>query len=130
MEAPLGGGMDREGRRRRANTSRPQFSAPRRSRAVSLSGIRLWLVRAGKQTIRRADPASAQWAVVTGPAVRDPRQFVYAVVDGIGWLSRQADLRRIHTLWRDRDINGVFSLAQLQAFTAELEQAAAIHRLR
>jgi hypothetical protein len=30
--------------------------------------------------------------------VRQPRQFVYAVVDGIGWLSRQADLRRIYTL--------------------------------
>ena len=63
-------------------------------------------------------------------AVRDPRQFVYAVIDGIGWLSRQADLRRIHTLWTERDIDGVFSLAQLQAFTAELEQAAAIHKLR
>ena len=63
-------------------------------------------------------------------AVRDARQFVYAVVDGIGWLSRQADLRRIHTLWAERDINGVFSLAQLPAFKMELEQAAAIHRLR
>lgn len=30
----------------------------------------------------------------------------------------------------ERAINGVFSLAQLQAFTAELEQAAAIHQLR
>jgi hypothetical protein len=63
-------------------------------------------------------------------AVRDPRQFVYAVVDGIGWLSRQADLRRIHTLWAEREINGVFSLAQLPAFRTELEQAAAIHQLR
>src|SRR5205823_1424695 len=63
-------------------------------------------------------------------AVRDARQFVHAVVDGIGWLSRQADLRRIHTLWTDRDINGLFSLAQLPAFKADLEQAAAILRLR
>lgn len=59
-----------------------------------------------------------------------PHQFVYAVVDGIGWLSRQAALRRIHMPWTDRAINGVFSLAQLQAFKAELEQAAAIHKLR
>jgi hypothetical protein len=62
--------------------------------------------------------------------VRDATQFVYAVVDGIGWLSRQADLRRIHKLWTQRVINGVFSLAQLSDFRDELERAAAIHGLR
>ncbi len=62
-------------------------------------------------------------------SVRDPRQFVYAVVDGIGWLSRKADLRRIHKLWTDRSIAGLFSLAQLDSFRDDLKQAAAIHRL-
>ena len=32
-------------------------------------------------------------------AVRLPRQFVYVVVDGIGWKSRLNDLRRIYALW-------------------------------
>jgi hypothetical protein len=60
---------------------------------------------------------------------REPRQFVYAVVDGIGWLSRQADLRRIRQLRIERSINGLFSLAQLPDFRAELRRAAAIHGL-
>lgn len=63
-------------------------------------------------------------------SVREPVQFVYAVVDGIGWLSRQADLKRIHTLWSRRSIDGMFSLAQLGEFGAELARAAAIHQLR
>jgi hypothetical protein len=62
-------------------------------------------------------------------AVREPRQFVYAIVDCIGWLSRQADLRRIHTLWAQRSIDGMFSLAQLPDFGRELRQAATIHHL-
>lgn len=61
--------------------------------------------------------------------VREARQFVYAVVDGIGWLSRQADLRRIHALAANRSINGLYSRAQLAAFRADLVQAAQIHRL-
>ncbi len=60
---------------------------------------------------------------------RDARQFVYAVVDGIGWLSRQADLRRIHALAANRSINGLFSRAQLETFRAELGRAARIHGL-
>lgn len=63
-------------------------------------------------------------------SVRDPRQFVYAVVDGTGWLRRRADLRRIHTLWVKRSINGMFSLAQLDEFRTELIRAAVIHELR
>jgi hypothetical protein len=62
-------------------------------------------------------------------SVREPRQFVYAVVDGIGWLSRQADLKRIHTLWTRRSIDGMFSLAQLPDFRSALHQAATIHQL-
>jgi hypothetical protein len=61
--------------------------------------------------------------------VRRPRQFVYAVVDGIGWLSRQADLRRIHALAVERSIDGLFSRAQMGTFREELGQAAASHHL-
>lgn len=61
--------------------------------------------------------------------VRDPRQFVYAVVDGIGWLSRQADLRRIHQLWVEKSINGLFTRSQLDSFRVELQRAAKIHGL-
>jgi hypothetical protein len=56
--------------------------------------------------------------------VREPRQYVYAVVDGIGWLSRRADLFRIHNLWEQRRIDGLFSLAMLDQFAAELRSAA------
>lgn len=31
--------------------------------------------------------------------VRQPRQFIMAVVDGIGWKSRKADLYRVYSLW-------------------------------
>lgn len=55
--------------------------------------------------------------------VRLPRQFVYAVVDGIGWHSRQADLRRIHRLWETRRIDGLYSLAMLNLFARDLAEA-------
>ena len=56
--------------------------------------------------------------------VRQPRQFIYAVVDGIGWLGRKADLRRIHDLSRSRRIDGLYTLALLGQFQTELSSAA------
>ncbi|MGI8721752.1 MAG: hypothetical protein ACR2JG_05940 [Geodermatophilaceae bacterium] len=56
--------------------------------------------------------------------VRLARQFVIAVIDGIGWKSRQADLRRIHALWESRQIDGMYSLATLGSFRTDIEQAA------
>lgn len=56
--------------------------------------------------------------------VRKPSQFVYAVVDGIGWPSRQGDLRRIHRLWDDQAIDGVYTLSTLPHFGDDLRQAA------
>lgn len=56
--------------------------------------------------------------------VRLARQFVIAVIDGIGWKSRQADLRRIHDLWQDRQIDGMYTLATLTQFRADLQHAA------
>ena len=61
--------------------------------------------------------------------VRHPTQFVYAIVDGIGWLGRKSDLKRIHDLWTKRSIDGLFTLKQLQDFRGALEQAASIHGL-
>ena len=56
--------------------------------------------------------------------VRLPRQFVYAVVDGIGWLSRRADLRRIHALRLSQRIDGLYSLAMLDSFGTDLATGA------
>jgi len=56
--------------------------------------------------------------------VRLPRQFVFVVLDGIGWLSRQADLRRIHRLWENRSIDGVYTVSMLGDFRTDLEAAA------
>lgn len=61
--------------------------------------------------------------------VRLSRQFVIAVVDGIGWKSRQADLRRIFTLWENRQIDGMYTLATLGAFRADIEEAARLRGL-
>jgi len=68
--------------------------------------------------------------VVAMSEVRQPRQFVYAVVDGIGWKSRKADLRRIYDLWSSDMIAGVYSLAHFDEFRSELESAARRLNLR
>jgi hypothetical protein len=56
--------------------------------------------------------------------VRFGRQYVMAVIDGIGWKSRQADLRRIYALWEDEQIDGMYTLESLGDFRADLEEAA------
>lgn len=56
--------------------------------------------------------------------VRKPTQFIIAVIDGIGWKSRLADLRRIHGLWESSQIDGMYTLATLDQFRDDLEQAA------
>lgn len=56
--------------------------------------------------------------------VRRPNQFVFVVLDGIGWKSRQSDLRTIHSLWEDGSIDGVFTTQGLQAFREAVSQAA------
>ncbi|MFJ9313246.1 hypothetical protein ACIRN4_03560 [Pimelobacter simplex] len=61
--------------------------------------------------------------------VRRPSQFVMAVVDGIGWLSRQGDLRKIHALWTSGQIDGLYTLNTLGAFRADLEEAARLRGL-
>ena len=61
--------------------------------------------------------------------VRLPRQFVIAVIDGIGWKSRQADLRRIHALWETSQIDGMYTRATLPRFAVDLEDAARLRGL-
>lgn len=55
---------------------------------------------------------------------RRPDQYVYAIVDGIGWLNRQADLRRIFEHLQDRRIDGLYTLASLPEFESDLANAA------
>lgn len=61
--------------------------------------------------------------------VRQARQFIMAVIDGIGWKSRLGDLRRIYALWESQQINGMYTLASLDSFRHDLQQAARMHRL-
>lgn len=56
--------------------------------------------------------------------VRQARQFIMAVIDGIGWKNRINDLRRIYTLWERHQIDGMYTLATLDSFRDDLQQAA------
>lgn len=56
-------------------------------------------------------------------------QYVLAVVDGIGWLNRQGDFRRMHALLETRRIDGLYALADLDAFREDLRAAAVRHGL-
>ena len=61
--------------------------------------------------------------------VRLPRQTVMAVIDGIGWKSRQSDLKRIYALWESDQIDGMYTLSSLGDFRSDLEEAARLRRL-
>ena len=61
--------------------------------------------------------------------VRLPRQYVMAVVDGIGWKNRAADLRRIYALWQSQQIDGLYTLASLDRFRTDLTDAARLRGL-
>lgn len=54
---------------------------------------------------------------------RVPQQYVFAVIDGIGWKSRRADLQRIYELWDRRSIDGLYTLAHLDRFEDDLRAA-------
>lgn len=61
--------------------------------------------------------------------VRTPRQFVPAVIDGIGWKNRISDLRKIHKLWVTNQIDGMYTLATLDQFREDFEDAARLREL-
>lgn len=56
--------------------------------------------------------------------VRKPTQFVFAAVDGLGWLRRDADLRRLHELYTSHRIDGLYTAAMLDRFRQDLIEAA------
>lgn len=61
--------------------------------------------------------------------VRKGNQTVMAAIDGVGWLSRANDLRKIHTLWASGEIDGMYTVATLDKFKADLGDAARFKRL-
>jgi hypothetical protein len=56
--------------------------------------------------------------------VRKPTQFIFAIVDGHGWHRRTNDLRRIHALWENNEIDGLYNRASLGEFDSALQLAA------
>lgn len=56
--------------------------------------------------------------------VRKPTQFIFAIVDGHGWHRRANDLRRIHALWENNEIDGLYNRASLSDFDSALQLAA------
>jgi hypothetical protein len=61
--------------------------------------------------------------------VRLARQSVFAVIDGIGWMSRKADLRRIYDLWTSNSIDGMYTLATLGDLRRDIEKTARLRGL-
>lgn len=57
-------------------------------------------------------------------AIREPGQFVFAFVDGLGWKRRQSDLARIIELAESRKIAGVYCRQWIDAFEIQLRDAA------
>jgi hypothetical protein len=58
--------------------------------------------------------------------VRAPSQYVLAVVDGIGWHRRRSDLQKIFRLYAGRQIDGLYTLALLDEFRKDVDQAATL----
>ncbi|HET9592501.1 MAG TPA: DpnII family type II restriction endonuclease, partial [Solirubrobacterales bacterium] len=55
--------------------------------------------------------------------VKTSNQFIFAIVDGQGWIRRQNDLRQIHALWVRREIDGLFNQHSLPEFEISLRAA-------
>lgn len=61
--------------------------------------------------------------------VHRPHQYLMAVVDGIGWLGRMGDFRRMWEHFEKRRIEGLYTLSDLDRFRADLQDAARRARL-
>ena len=68
--------------------------------------------------------------IVEMATVRKPTQYVLAVVDGIGWHRRRADLERIYGLYERGEIDGLYSLAKLGAFRSDVDRAATMRSIQ
>lgn len=69
-------------------------------------------------------PTDATREVEEMASIRLPRQYVFVVVDGLGWLSRQADLRRIYRLHESNSIDGLYTRSTFSKFRTDLVRAA------
>lgn len=56
-------------------------------------------------------------------------QVALAVVDGIGWKGRMADLRRIYDLYASGAIDGLYTLGTLDRFRADMDSFATLRRI-
>lgn len=61
--------------------------------------------------------------------VRLPTQFIYVIVDGVGWHGRKGDLGRLVDMTQNGEIDGMFSQAALHVFSDQLRNAAVRTRL-
>jgi hypothetical protein len=55
--------------------------------------------------------------------VRKPTQFVYAIVDGLGWHRRKKDLSRIYRLRESGMIDGLYSISSINEFKSDFGDA-------
>lgn len=60
---------------------------------------------------------------------RKPSQMVCAVIDGMGWASRRADLQNLYNMWDNDTIDGFYTLSSLDRFRADVESQARIRGL-
>ena len=67
---------------------------------------------------------SAYHEVLRMADVRRPDQYIFAVVDGVGWHARMGDLTRLVEMVRERKIDGMFTLAEFDVFRLALRDAA------
>lgn len=61
--------------------------------------------------------------------VRKGNQTLMAAIDGIGWLRRSGPLRKIHTMWANGEIDGMYTVSRLDKFKTDLEAAARFKNL-
>ena len=64
-----------------------------------------------------------------GASAQKGNQTVMAAIDGVGWLSRANDLRKIHTLWETGEIDGMYTATTLDNFKTDLAAAAQFKKL-
>ena len=55
--------------------------------------------------------------------VRRPAQYVYVIVDGVGWHRRRSDLKRLWTLFERGEIDGLYTVSRLSDFKTAIEAA-------
>jgi len=96
--------------------------------AIPKGGPDAQIVGAAKGFDSTGSKLTDAWREVEQMAkVRLPRQYIFVVVDGIGWRNRLSDLKRIWMLKEQNSVDGLYNLSMLDQLGADLEDAA--HRL-